>query len=212
LNDARDQNHRAPDDEQAFTGWLSVTTAATGYMVPWAQLGVQSSSLYVPVPVADAADHVVQVIAYRIAVLSPDSGQPDAQPGSCSGGALMSCPGARNVSAAVCDAGGGCDTEGDVADVAEEAGDAAGAVGEPADEPEPATGGELVAEPHAATSTVHASTVQASADRASVVRASLDRASVVQASAAQAVAGWALRESTVPMIPTPVGDTTARSA
>jgi hypothetical protein len=85
-------------------------------MVPWAQLGLQSSSLYVPVPVAAEADHVVQVIAYRIAVLSPDNGQPEAQVGSCSGVALMSCPGARNVSAPVGDAGGGCDTEGDVAE------------------------------------------------------------------------------------------------
>ncbi len=216
-----------PDGEQAFTGWLSVTTAATGYMAPWAQLGLQSSSLYVPVPVADAADHVVQVIAYRIAVLSPDSGQPDAQVGSCSGAALMSCPGARNVSAPVWDAGALCGTDGEAFGAAVTVGDAAGAAGEAADEPGPATGGELVAEPHAATSTVHASTVhasimqasadrasvvRASLDRASVVRASLDRASVVRASAAQAMAGWALRESTVSMIPTPVGDTTARSA
>jgi hypothetical protein len=246
-NDARDQNHRVPDGEQAFTGWLSVTTAATGYMVPWAQLGLQSSSLYVPLPTAAEADHVVQVIAYRIAVLSPDNGQPEAQAGSCSGVALRSCPGARNVSAPVGDAGALCGTDGEAFGEAVTVGDAAGAAGEAADELGPAEGGELVAEPHAAASPVHASIVQASTvrasldgasldgasldgasldgasldgasldgaslDRASLDRASHDRAGALQACAAQDMTGCALRESTVPMIPTPVGDTTPRSA
>jgi hypothetical protein len=102
-------------------------------------------------------------MAYRIAVLSPDSGQPEAQVGSCSGVALMSCPGARNVSAPVCDAGALGGTDGEAFGEAVTVGDAAGAAGEAADELGPAAGGELVAEPHAASSPVHASTVQASA-------------------------------------------------
>jgi hypothetical protein len=34
-----------PDEEQTFTGWLSVTTVATGYTGPAAQLVLQVSSL-----------------------------------------------------------------------------------------------------------------------------------------------------------------------
>jgi hypothetical protein len=30
LKDARDQNQRVPEEEQTFTGWLNVTTVATG--------------------------------------------------------------------------------------------------------------------------------------------------------------------------------------
>ncbi len=45
LKDARDQNHRGPEEKQAFTGWLNVTTAGSGYTVPAAQLGLQPSTL-----------------------------------------------------------------------------------------------------------------------------------------------------------------------
>ena len=62
LNDAWDQNQRVPVEEQAFTGWLNVTTAGTGYTGPAAQSGSQASTLYVPVPTASVADHVVHVI------------------------------------------------------------------------------------------------------------------------------------------------------
>jgi len=62
LNDAWDQNQRVPDEEQTFTGWLNVTTAATGYTGPAAQSGLQASTLYVPVPTASVADHEVHVI------------------------------------------------------------------------------------------------------------------------------------------------------
>jgi hypothetical protein len=41
VKDARDQNQRGPDEKQAFTGWLNVTTVGSGYTVPAAQLGVQ---------------------------------------------------------------------------------------------------------------------------------------------------------------------------
>ena len=44
LKDARDQNQRGAAEEQAFTGWLSVTTTGTGYTVPAAQFGWQPSS------------------------------------------------------------------------------------------------------------------------------------------------------------------------
>jgi hypothetical protein len=30
VKDARDQNQRVPEEEQTFTGWLNVTTVATG--------------------------------------------------------------------------------------------------------------------------------------------------------------------------------------
>lgn len=45
VKDACDQTHRVPDEEQTFTGWPSVTTVATGYTWPAAQLGWQSSIL-----------------------------------------------------------------------------------------------------------------------------------------------------------------------
>ena len=62
LKDARDQNQRAPDEEQTFTGWVSVITVATEYTVPPAQLGLQSSSLMVPVPTASVTDHTLHFI------------------------------------------------------------------------------------------------------------------------------------------------------
>jgi hypothetical protein len=45
VKDARDHTQCVPDDEQTLTGRLSVTTVATGYTVPPAQLGLQASSL-----------------------------------------------------------------------------------------------------------------------------------------------------------------------
>jgi hypothetical protein len=45
VKDAWAQNQRVPDDEQTFTGWLNVTTVATGYTGPAAQLGLQPSTL-----------------------------------------------------------------------------------------------------------------------------------------------------------------------
>ena len=62
LNDARDQNQRVPDAKQTLTGWLNVTTADTGYTGPAAQLGLQASTLYVPIPTASVADHVAHFI------------------------------------------------------------------------------------------------------------------------------------------------------
>jgi hypothetical protein len=43
--EARDQTQRVPDAEQTLTGWLNVTTVATGTTGPAAQLGLQASSL-----------------------------------------------------------------------------------------------------------------------------------------------------------------------
>ena len=62
MNDTCDQNQRGPDEEHAFTGWLKVATAATGYTGPAAQLGLQASTLYVPVPTASEVVHVVHFI------------------------------------------------------------------------------------------------------------------------------------------------------
>ena len=62
LNDTWDQNQRVPEEEQTFTGWLNVIIAGTGYTGPAAQLGWQASTLYVPVPTASVADHVVHLI------------------------------------------------------------------------------------------------------------------------------------------------------
>ena len=45
VNEALVQYQRGPDDEQTFTGWLSVTTVATGYTGPAAQLGLQAFRL-----------------------------------------------------------------------------------------------------------------------------------------------------------------------
>ena len=50
-------------------------------MGPAAQFGSQPSSSYVPVPTALPADQVRHVIPARIAVESPESGQPDVQAG-----------------------------------------------------------------------------------------------------------------------------------
>ena len=99
LKDARDQNQRIPEPEQTLTGWLNVTTAATSDTTPAAQLGLQSSSLYVPVPTASVPDQADHFILARNAVESPDSGQPklEVQAGSYSGVALMSWLGARKV-------------------------------------------------------------------------------------------------------------------
>jgi len=99
LNDARDQNQRVPEAEQTLTGWLNVTTVATSNTSPLAQLGLQSSSLYVPVPSASVADQLDHFILYRNAVESPDSGQPklDVQAGSYSGVRFVSWLGARKV-------------------------------------------------------------------------------------------------------------------
>jgi hypothetical protein len=76
LKDARDQNQRVPEEAQTLTGWLNVTTVATSNTSPPAQLGLQSSSLYVPVPTACVADQLDHFILYRNAVESPESGQP----------------------------------------------------------------------------------------------------------------------------------------
>lgn len=104
MKDARDQNQRVPDEEQTFTGWLSVITVATGYTVPPAQFGLQSSSLIVPVPTASVTDHTLHVILSRNAVESPESWQPklELQAGRYSAVPLTSWPVARNVLAAVC--------------------------------------------------------------------------------------------------------------
>ena len=75
--------------------WLSVTTAATLYSGPAAQLGLQPSSSYVPVPTALLADQVGHVILSKIAVESPDSTQPDLQVGRYSIRPRMSWPSAR---------------------------------------------------------------------------------------------------------------------
>jgi hypothetical protein len=123
LNDARDQNQRAPDAEQTFTGWLNVTTAGTGYTGPAAQLGLQASTLYVPVPTASVADHMVQFIWCRIVLESPDSGQPELpHAGSCHAIPLTSWPSARKVSAAVCEVTGvlAVPDAGDPAELADE--------------------------------------------------------------------------------------------
>src|ERR1700730_16813867 len=50
-----------------------------------------------PVPLASAADHVLHVILSRIAVESPDSGQPELHAGRYSMVPLISWPWARNV-------------------------------------------------------------------------------------------------------------------
>lgn len=99
LKDARDQNQRVPDEEQTLTGWLSVTSMDTGIKTPAAQLGLQSSSLYVPKPTASVADQAVHFIFSRNAVESPDSGQAksERQAGSYSGVLLMSWAAARKV-------------------------------------------------------------------------------------------------------------------
>jgi hypothetical protein len=76
LKVARDQNQRVPEDAQTLTGWLNVTTVATSNTLPPAQLGLQSLSLYVPVPTACVADQLDHFILYRNAVESPESGQP----------------------------------------------------------------------------------------------------------------------------------------
>lgn len=140
LKDARDQNQRVPDEEQTFTGWLSVITVATGYTVPPAQLGLQSSSLMVPVPTASETDQTLHVILARNAVESPESWQPNSetQAGWYSPGPLTSWPGARSVVAAVCEAvtlgeADGVAAGADVA-AADEAGALeAGELGEPAE-------------------------------------------------------------------------------
>jgi len=45
VKEARDQTQWVPDEEQTLTGWLNVTTVATGSTGPAAQLGLQASSL-----------------------------------------------------------------------------------------------------------------------------------------------------------------------
>jgi hypothetical protein len=45
VKEARDQTQWVPEEEQTLTGWLNVTTVATGTTGPAAQLGLQASSL-----------------------------------------------------------------------------------------------------------------------------------------------------------------------
>ena len=94
-----------------------------------------------PVPTASLADHVDHVILSRIAVESPESGQPELQAGRYNAVPLMSWPWARKVLVAVCVAvtlgEEGGETGGDVGPVT-------GPLGDPAGEVDPA--GELAGE------------------------------------------------------------------
>ena len=65
LKDARVHSQMNVPSIQALTGWLNVTTVGTGYTLPFAQLGVQLSSLTVPVPTAVLVVHEDQVMPDR---------------------------------------------------------------------------------------------------------------------------------------------------